>query len=147
LLKKYIPAFEIQLQPSIKLKAIIAGSFLLAIISCWLNDLSFYVQLALTFFVCTVFFYKIRNGLFNYQGITQIQCKANGFWALISSSEKTENKPETFRLKEGSAILGSFIFLQFESENKKINLVLANDSISSEEARQLQVALRVYRKQ
>jgi len=142
-LKKSLAEFEIYLQPSVKLKLVIVCSFLLALISCWLNRFSFGVQCVLAISVVFTFIYALRSGVFSYRNVSKIHCKTDGYWALLDR----DGQSEIYKLKDTSVILGPFFFLHFESITSTINLVVVSDSMTLEEERRLRVALRIYKNQ
>ena len=142
-MKKFVPAFETNIQASVIVRWLVYSSLLLVLVSCWLNTFPFGVQLALSMAVFLIVIFDIRSGLLNNRNVTKIQCKADGSWLVF----KGNLEPEYYRLKDTSTILGSLFFLHFQSKKQSLYLVLANDSMTAEEGRKLRVALRVYKKQ
>jgi hypothetical protein len=115
----------------------------LALISCWLNDLSLYIQITLTGFVVIYTAFLKRSKIAQHHDIKRLQCNSEGYWLLVD--ERTE--PIDYVLSNSSVVIGKFFFLYFKSKTTSINLVLANDSISNEGARKLRLALNVYKDQ
>lgn len=90
-----------------------------------------------------MFFYTHYSGVLNYQQVLKLNCKADACWTLL----KKDGSADNYRLTENSVILGPLYFLYFQSTSENIALILANDSMTTDEKRHLRVALKVYRKQ
>ncbi|MDX2426632.1 MAG: hypothetical protein QNK15_10325 [Cycloclasticus sp.] len=142
-MKKSIPAFEVALKKSITLRLVMMSVFVLALFSCWLNNLDFIIQCSLSVTVVILFIYTLRSGTLNNMGFSEIRCKPDGCWELIDQTGQSL----IATLKGTSAILGPFIFLHFHSKTADLNIVLAADSLSGEAARKIRVALKVYKDQ
>ncbi|MGB1541811.1 MAG: protein YgfX [Cycloclasticus sp.] len=142
-LKKFVPPFEVKVQSSPILRRLYLSFFVLIFLSCWLNELAFSFQLVLsliTLAIALCFFHL--NSLNGCKKIT-IRCRSDGSWSICQSGLIKEN----CRLRGTSALIGPLYFLHFESNKKRINVLLANDSMTGEEARKLRMALRVYKSQ
>lgn len=142
-LKKFVPPFEVKIQSSSILRRLYLSFFVLIFLSCWLNELALSFQLVLSFITFAIalrFFYL--NTLNGYKKIT-IRCRSDGSWSIYQSGLIMEH----CRLRDTSALIGPLYFLHFESNKKRVNVLLANDSMTREEARKLRMALRVYKSQ
>lgn len=122
---------------------IVNASFLLVLIACWINNLSLAHQILLSFSAVALFFYTHYSGVLNYRQVLKLHCKADACWTLF----KKDGSADNYRLTESSVILGPLYFLYFQSTSESIAVILANDSMTTEEKRHLRVALKVYRKQ
>ena len=125
------------------LNVIINASFLIVLIACWLNNLGLVQQVLLSLSTVAMFFYTHYSGVLNYRKVLKLHCKTDACWTLF----KRDGFAGTYRLTESSVILGPLYFLYFQSTSENIALILANDSMTSDEKRHLRVALKVYRKQ
>jgi len=141
-LKKSIPAFDFHLQESLTLKLLFYFIFTLLIISCWSNglDVSIKIILNLVILVFARMFYRAAT---HYQGVKKISCLSDGCWKLLDAS----NESKVYILDESSTLMGPFFFLHFSNKQESINLALAGDSITQEEARKLRLTLKVYKEQ
>lgn len=119
------------------------SAFVLALFSCWLNNLDLIIQSGLSVAVVVIFIYSLRSGTLNNQGFNEIRCKPDGCWELIDQAGSSR----IATLKDTSAVLGPFIFLHFYSKTADFNIVLAADSLSGEAARKIRAALKVYKDQ
>jgi len=145
LLKKSIPAFSIVLKKSLTLQLTAFFIAFLALASCFLNNLPLIVQLsfllAVVGFICDFLY----SSVINYSGITKISCRADGYFELRGSGKKVV----LCKLQKSTSVLGAFFFLHFQpvggADLKPQNITLANDSLTGEGARQLRVALNVYK--
>ncbi len=142
LLKKSIPAFDLSLNTSKRLKFIVVVSFMLAIISFWFSGLNALIQGTLTVLLMC-FVGPTYRSIISYRGIRKIYCLADGCWELVDIQDEST----IYTLKNSSAILGSFFFLHFQNKRKKLNLVLAADSLSAEESRKLRLTMKIYSQQ
>jgi len=119
------------------------SAFVVALFSCWLNDLDVIIKSGLSAVVVILFLHALRSGTLNNRGFCGIRCKPDGSWELI---DKTGSSLIA-TLKDTSAILGPFIFLHFHSKTADFNIVLAADSLSYEAARKIRVTMKVYKDQ
>ncbi len=117
--------------------------FVVALFSCWLNNLDFIIQSGLSAAVVILFLHTLHSGTLNYRGFSEIRCKSDGSWELIDQTGSSL----IAALNDTSAILGPFIFLHFHSKTADLNIVLAADSLSGEAARKIRVVMRVYKDQ
>jgi hypothetical protein len=140
LLKKSIPAFEVYLKESKKFKFVIVFTLVLGISAFWINGLDASLKMALSLTVIVLLLSTYRSCVY-YHGIEKISCLPAGCWELFNATSQSE----FYVLKESIAQLGSVFFLHFSGKNKAVNLLLASDSITPEEARQLRLTLKVYK--
>jgi hypothetical protein len=119
------------------------SAFVVALFSCWLNNLDFIIQSGLSTAVVILFLHSLRSGTLNNRGFSGLRCKPDGSWELIDQTGSSL----IATLKGTSAILGPFIFLHFHSKTADLNIVLAADSLSGEAARKIRVVMRVYKDQ
>jgi hypothetical protein len=142
-LKKSIQALEVNLKKSVKLRVFLGVIFLLALVSCWLNGLSMQLQLLLTAIVILFFYLSLKSNIATNKDILTIRCCSDGYWELVHAN----NKIIRCALAGSSKALGPLYFLHFYSSADKFNLVVANDSMSSDEWRKLRVTLKIYTQQ
>ena len=117
-------------------------TFIFALISIWSSDLQVFIQgaLSMTILLNAPFLYRKIN---TYQALREISCLSDGCWAL----QDLDGHTSIYTLKASSTVLGSFFFLHFKNTVGTLNVVLAADSISKDDARRLRLTLNVYSKE
>ncbi len=87
----------------------------------------------------------LSSNIIAYSGVRKISCRTEGFFELFEHF----GEGSRYKLQSSSTIIGRFFFLHFVSVSglrpTSLNVVLASDSLTADEARNLTVALNVYK--